>query len=243
LGIRWGGVAYGVKNGNISELAGSEAGLDSDPGGPYEFLTRQTGKQLNIAEQRMVDLGVENPAGSLAAGLLIDNAFLDMELSALENSGYAEVVSQPKVITSDKQLATIKTGKEIAYQEASASGATTTSFKEAVLRLEVTPQITPDNHVIMDLLVYKDQIADVTVTGVPTIDITRLETKVLVNNGETVVLGGVFGLDTLKTDIKVPLLGDIPYLGRLFKKSIDKQTKTELLIFVTPRIIADKLVN
>jgi type IV pilus assembly protein PilQ len=243
LGIRWGAAAYGLSNGKISQLAGSEAGLDSDPGNPYEFLTGQQGKSLNITEQRIVDLGVESPAGSLAAGLLIDNAFLDMELSALENSGYAEVVSQPKVITSDKQLATIKTGKEIAYQEASASGATTTAFKEAVLRLEVTPQITPDNHVIMDLLVYKDQIADVTISGVPTIDITRLETKVLVNNGETVVLGGVFGLDTLKTDIKVPVLGDIPYLGRLFKRTIDKQTKTELLIFVTPRIIADKLVN
>ena len=97
--------------------------------------------------------------------------------------------------------------------------------------------------VLMDLLIYKDAVGDFTRTGVPTIDITRLETKVLVNNGETVVLGGVFGLDTLKSDVKVPLLGDIPYLGRLFKHTVDKQTKTELLIFVTPKIMTDKLAN
>ncbi len=241
LGIQWGGVAYGLSNGRLVEGAGSAKGLTSDPGTPFDFLTG-TGK-TDLTQDNIVNLKVENPAGSLAFGILTDNTFLDMELSALENAGYAEVVAQPKVITSDKQKAFIKSGKEIAYQEASASGATTTSFREAVLKLEVTPQITPDNHVIMDLLITKDSVAEVTVTGVPTIDLTRLETKVLVNNGETVVLGGVFGLDTLKSDIKVPLLGDIPYLGRLFKKSIDKQTKTELLIFVTPKIISDKLAN
>jgi type IV pilus assembly protein PilQ len=241
LGIQWGGVAYGLSGGSLREFSGTAKGLSSDPGTPFDFLTG-TGT-TDMTQDNIVHLAVDNPAGSLAFGILTDNAFLDMELSALENSGYAEVVAQPKVITSDKQKATIKSGKEIAYQEASASGATTTAFKEAVLKLEVTPQITPDNHVIMDLLIYKDAIGDITATGIPSIDITRLETKVLVNNGETVVLGGVFGLDTLKSDVKVPLLGDIPYLGRLFKHSIDKQTKTELLIFVTPKIITDKLVN
>lgn len=241
LGIQWGGVAYGLSGGSLREFSGSAKGLSSDPGTPFEFLTGNG--TTDMTQDNIVNLSVTNPAGSLAFGILTDNAFLDMELSALENSGYAEVVAQPKVITSDKQKATIKSGKEIAYQEASASGATTTAFKEAVLKLEVTPQITPDNHVIMDLLIYKDAIGDITQAGVPSIDITRLETKVLVNNGETVVLGGVFGLDTLKSDVKVPLLGDIPYLGRLFKHSVDKQTKTELLIFVTPKIITDKLVN
>ncbi len=241
LGIQWGGISYGLSAGSLKEGAGTAKGLSSDPGTPFDFLTGK-GK-TNLGQDNIVHLSVDKPAGSLAFGILTDNAFLDMELSALENSGYAEVVAQPKVITSDKQKAFIKSGKEIAYQEASASGATTTSFREAVLKLEVTPQITPDNHVIMDLVVNKDAVGDVTLTGVPTIDITRLETKVLVNNGETVVLGGVFGLDTLKSDIKVPLLGDIPYLGRLFKHSIDKQTKTELLIFVTPKIMTDKLAN
>ncbi|MES2674330.1 MAG: type IV pilus secretin PilQ [Pseudomonadota bacterium] len=241
LGIQWGGVAYGISGNSLREFSGSAKGLSSDPGTPFEFLTGNG--TTDMTQDNIVNLAVDNPAGSLAFGILTDNTFLDMELSALENSGYAEVVAQPKVITSDKQKATIKSGKEVAYQEASASGATTTAFKEAVLKLEVTPQITPDNHVIMDLLIYKDAIGDITQTGVPSIDITRLETKVLVNNGETVVLGGVFGLDTLKSDIKVPLLGDIPYLGRLFKHSIDRQTKTELLIFVTPKIITDKLVN
>ncbi len=241
LGIQWGGVSYGLSGGSLKEFSGTAKGLSSDPGTPFEFLTGNG--TTDMTQDNIVHLAVDNPAGSLAFGILTDNAFLDMELSALENAGYAEVVAQPKVITSDKQKAVIKSGKEIAYQEASASGATTTSFREAVLKLEVTPQITPDNHVIMDLLIFKDAVAEITLTGVPTIDITRLETKVLVNNGETVVLGGVFGLDTLKSDIKVPLLGDIPYLGRLFKHSIDKQTKTELLIFVTPKIITDKLVN
>ncbi len=241
LGIQWGGVSYGLSAGSLKEGSGTAKGLSSDPGTPFDFLTGK-GK-TDLTQDNIVHLAVDKPAGSLAFGILTDNAFLDMELSALENSGYAEVVAQPKVITSDKQKATIKSGKEIAYQEASASGATTTAFKEAVLKLEVTPQITPDNHVIMDLLIYKDAVGDFTRTGVPTIDITRLETKVLVNNGETVVLGGVFGLDTLKSDVKVPLLGDIPYLGRLFKHTVDKQTKTELLIFVTPKIMTDKLAN
>jgi type IV pilus assembly protein PilQ len=144
------------------------------------------------------------------------------------------------VITSDKQTASIRSGKEISYQEASASGATSTSFKEAVLLLEVTPQITPDNNIIMDLSVSKDALSDI-VNGVPTIDVTRLETKVLVSNGQTVVLGGVFSLDTAKSESKVPILGDIPYLGRLFKRTLNRQSKSELLIFITPRLMAESL--
>ncbi|RYY04976.1 MAG: type IV pilus secretin PilQ family protein [Gammaproteobacteria bacterium] len=249
LGVRWGGITYGVtrnSNGNISsitEAAGSLDGLKSEPGSPYEVLTGQPGKSTDMTNDHIVDLGVINPAGSIAAGILTDNGFLDLELSALENAGYAEIVAQPKVITSDKQKAMIKSGKQIPFLESSASGATSTGFREAVLMLEVTPQITPDNHVIMDLSISKDSIGDVTATGSLTIDINRLETKVLVPNGETVVLGGVFGIDSNKTDIKVPVLGDIPYLGRLFKHTVDSENKTELLIFITPKIIADKLTN
>jgi type IV pilus assembly protein PilQ len=245
LGVRWGGIAYNVSNGGkvLTEFSGSTEGLSSDPGRPYDVLTGRPGASTDMQQDHVVDLGVINPAGSIAAGILTDNGFLDLELSALENAGYAEIVAQPKVITSDKQKAMIKSGKQIPFLESTPSGATSTGFREAVLMLEVTPQITPDNHVIMDLLIFKDSIGEVTSTGSLTIDINRIETKVLVPNGETVVLGGVFGIDTNKSDVKVPLLGDIPFLGRLFKRTVDAENKTELLIFITPKIIADKITN
>jgi type IV pilus assembly protein PilQ len=243
LGIRWGGITYGVSKSSLIQASGSLEGISNDPGTPYEVLTGVSGKSTDMTQDHIVDLGVASPAGSIAAGILTDNGFLDMELSALENAGYAEIVAQPKVITSDKQMAMIKSGKQIPFLESSASGATSTGFREAVLKLEVTPQITPDNHVIMDLVISKDSIGEVTATGSLTIDINQLNTKVLVPNGETVVLGGVFGIDSNKSEVKVPLLGDIPYLGRLFKKTVTGETKTELLIFITPRIIADKMTN
>ena len=247
LGVRWGGVGYNANNNRIINFAGSQEGLDDEDGtNPYSWFNQgpDDDLSLNITENNAVDLAVNNTnAATAAIGVLTDNTFLDMELSALETSGYAEIVSQPKVITSDKQLAVIKSGKEIGYQESAPSGGTTTGFREAVLKLEVTPQITPDNRIIMDLVVWKDSIGQVTETGVPTVDITRLETKVLVNNGQTVVLGGVFSLEGTKGESKVPLLGDIPYLGRLFKKTIDSQFKTELLIFVTPKLMSDTLTD
>jgi type IV pilus assembly protein PilQ len=247
LGVRWGGIGYNEKRGErIIDFAGSRDGLD-DTGGtsPRDWFVSDPadGKSFDLNEANVVDLAVANPYASAAIGILTDNTYLDLELSALENSGYAEIVSQPKVITSDKQLAIIKTGKEIGYQETAPSGGTTTGFREAVLKLEVTPQITPDNRIIMDLIVWKDSIGQNTPSGVPTVDITRLETKVLVNNGQTVVLGGVFSLEGTKGENKVPVLGDIPYLGRLFKKTVDNQFKTELLIFVTPKLMSDTLSN
>jgi type IV pilus assembly protein PilQ len=243
LGVKWGGITYGLKKNALIEASGSLDGLKSDPGGPYDVLTGKPGKSTDMENDHVVNLGVANPAGSLAIDVLTDNGFLDMELSALENAGYAEIVSQPRVVTSDKQKAVIKSGKQIPFQEASASGATSTSFKDAILKLEVTPQITPDNNVIMDLIIAKDSVGEVTSTGSLSIDINQIETKVLVSNGSTVVLGGVFGIDANKTDVKVPVLGDIPYLGRLFKRTVRAETKTELLIFITPRIIADKMTN
>ncbi len=243
LGVKWGGITYGVNKNALIEASGSLDGLKSDPGGPYEVLTGKPGKATDMENDHVVNLGVSNPAGSLAIDVLTENGFLDMELSALENAGYAEIVSQPRVVTSDKQKAVIKSGKQIPFQEASASGATSTSFKDAILKLEVTPQITPDNNVIMDLIIAKDSVGEVTSTGSLSIDINQIETKVLVSNGATVVLGGVFGVDANKTDVKVPVLGDIPYLGRLFKRTVRAESKTELLIFITPRIIADKLTN
>jgi type IV pilus assembly protein PilQ len=241
LGVRWGGITYGKTDGRLVQVSGSTEGL----GRPYDALVNGTvaGATTPSAVDKVVDFGAGDTAGSIAAGILTDNGFLDLELSALENAGYAEIVSQPKVVTSDKQMAMIKSGKQIPFLESSASGATSTGFKEAVLKLEVTPQITPDNHVIMDLNISKDSIGEVTATGSLTIDINQINTKVLVPNGETVVLGGVFGIDANRSEVKVPVLGDIPYLGRLFKKTITGETKTELLIFITPKIIADKMTN
>lgn len=195
-----------------------------------------------IDQANMVDLGVTNAVGSIAMWLSTDNGSLGLELSALEDSGFAEIVSQPKVVTGDKQVAFIESGQEIGFQEASASGATTTSFRQAVLKLEVTPQITPDDRIIMDLLVKQDDINDF-VGGVPIIDVNRIDTEVLVENGQTIVLGGIFQDQVTKGTTKVPLLGDIPYLGRLFKKDLQVREKRELLIFITPKILAQSFTE
>lgn len=243
LGVRWGGITYGRNNNSLVQASGSLDSLSAGAAGPEQILTGNAGSVGHRDADQIVDLGVGNKVGSIAAGILTDNGYLDMELSALENAGYAEIVSQPRVVTSDKQKATIKSGKQIPFQEASASGATSTSFKDAILKLEVTPQITPDNNVIMDLIITKDSVGEITSTGGLSIDINQIDTKVLVPNGETVVLGGVFGVDSAKTDVKVPVLGDIPYLGRLFKHTLRSENKTELLIFITPKIIADKMTN
>src|SRR5690625_6116924 len=134
----------------------------------------------------MVDLGVANRVGSFGLSVLTDNAFVDLELSALENTGYAEIVSQPKVITGDKQRATIESGTEIPYQSVSQDG-TNVEFKEALLKLDVTPQITPDNRVIMNLIINQDSVGNINpATNIPLIDVTQLETQVLVADGQTV---------------------------------------------------------
>jgi type IV pilus assembly protein PilQ len=242
LGIRWGGIGAGTHNGNLIETAGSIEGLDSDPGAPVDFFNG-TGS-VDLQENMMVDLGVFNPAGSIAFDIISDNVLLDLELSALEDSGQAEIVSQPKVITGDKQQATIENGTEIPYQEASASGATSTSFKEAVLKLDVTPQITPDNNIIMDLVINQDSVGEIDLaSGIPTIDVTQIQTQVLVADGETVVLGGIYQTEQQTGVTKVPFFGDLPYLGRLFKQTVERQNKRELLIFITPKIMPEKLVQ
>lgn len=241
MGIRWGGFGSGAVGSRTFEAAGSFSGLDSQPGRPLNFFNG-TGS-VDIEEGVGVDLGVDDPAGSIALTFINNNLMLNMELSALQNNGHAEIVSQPKVITGDKQKAHIESGTEIPYQEASASGATATAFKEAVLKLDVTPQITPDDHIIMDLQVNQDSIGEETSVGIPTIDVTELATQVLVSNGQTVVLGGIFQTNQVSSVEKVPLLGDLPYLGRLFRRDVNSEEKRELLIFITPKILADAVVN
>ena len=189
-----------------------------------------------------VDLGAAASSG-LGIGYVGNNLILDLELSAMESSGNGEVVSQPKVVTSDKETAKILKGTEIPYQEASSSGATTTSFKEAALSLEVTPQITPDNNIIMEVKVTKDRpVASANPGGVPAIDKNEVDSKVLVRDGETVVIGGVYETTQNKSVEKVPFLGDLPYLGQLFKRTLVEDNKTELLIFLTPRIMHSQAI-
>ena len=198
---------------------------------------------FGLGDSLAVDLGVANPTGSFSLGFLTDNFLIDLELSALESDGYGEIVSQPKVLTGDKQQATIKSGTEIAYEKETSSGATSVEFKEAVLQLQVTPQITPDNRIIMDLLVSQDSVGSIISGGEPSIDVTRIETQALVGDGQTLVLGGIFQTEEVNGTEKVPFLGDIPYLGKLFRNDLRNIEKREILIFITPKIIDDNLLD
>ena len=189
-----------------------------------------------------VNLPVANAAGTFALALakLPFGQLLELELSAMQEEGKGEIISSPRVITSNQQTALIEQGTEIPYQEASSSGATSVSFKEAVLKLEVTPQITPDDRIVMDLEVNKDEVGTVFL-GVPSIDTRSVKTQVLVDNGETVVLGGIYEQSKSKGSTRVPFFGDLPYVGFLFKTTSNSDTKRELLVFVTPKIIKDSL--
>ncbi|BCO32538.1 fimbrial assembly protein PilQ [Thiohalobacter sp. COW1] len=192
-------------------------------------------------EALMVDLPVGDAAGAL--NLLVGRVgrdLLRLELSAMQAEGRGEVLSNPRVITSNQHEATIQQGVEIPYQEASSSGATSVSFKEAVLELNVTPQITPDDRIIMDLRVSKDSVGQV-FAGVPSINTRNVETQVLVDNGDTVVLGGIYEQTLLNEVDKVPFFGDLPGVGVLFRQTRKQDDKSELLIFVTPKIIKQSL--
>ena len=175
--------------------------------------------------------------------MLDSDYIVDLELTALQAEGRGEIVSTPRVITANQKEARIEQGVEIAYQESASSGATTTQFKKAVLALTVTPQITPDDNIIMDLLVSKDNVGELTPSAqgglVPSIDTRAVETQVLVSDGQTVVLGGIYETERRETISKVPFLGDIPGVGYLFRSTSNVSNKAELLIFVTPRILEE----
>ncbi len=226
LGVRWGGTQL-FANGRGAVYGNDESGDESG----------ETGEDSS-GNVPFVDLGVANATSGIGIGYITNNLILDLELSAMEKSGNGEVVSQPKVMTADKETAKILKGSEIPYQEASSSGATSTTFVEAALSLEVTPQITPDNRIIMEVRVTKDEPDFANdVNGTPTIRKNEVNAKILVNDGETVVIGGVFSNTQSKSVDKVPFLGDLPYLGRMFRRDIVSDSKSELLIFLTPRIL------
>ncbi len=198
-----------------------------------------------LADRLNVNLPATLPSGAaglaqfgLAIARLPGGTILDLELMALENEGLGKIVASPRLVTSNQQQAYIESGEEIPYQEASSSGATAIAFKKAVLRLEVTPQITPDDHIILDLKVNQDSRGVVT-AGVPAINTREIHTKVLVANGETVVLGGIYQQQKNQTKTQVPYLGKIPVFGWLFRNETNSDQRNELLIFVTPKIIQD----
>jgi len=190
-----------------------------------------------------VDLGAPRATSTIGLGLVRDNALLDLELSAMEKSGNGEIISQPKVVTADKETARIIKGAEVPYQQTSGSGATSVTFREASLSLEVTPQITPDNRVIMAVRVTKDEPDYVNaLNNVPPIKKNEVNAKVRVNDGETIVIGGVYSTAQSKVVDKVPFFGDVPYVGRLFRRDAIQEKKSELLVFLTPRIMSDQAI-
>ncbi len=248
LGIRWGLTAV-RENGNdgLISVTGSATGNDTIVQSGIANLGA-TGNPFPVTvpvldDRFAVNTPIVTPAGRLAVAILNDDYLVDLELSALQAEGRGEVISSPRVITANQKEAIIKQGVEIPYQEASSSGATTTEFKEAVLSLTVTPQITPDDRIIMDLLVTKDSVGETITTerggAVPSIDTRSVQTQVLVDNGQTVVLGGIYETEETENYTKVPYLGDLPWLGVLFRSSRISTDKTELLVFVTPKILRE----
>jgi len=256
LGVRFGTTTisnYSGRNGlayvGNSGLNATGGGIGGAVGGGPPISTNGSGGitqpvSTPVANNRyMVNLPIGNPAGTFALTLLDGDYIVDLELTAAQNEGRGEVISSPRVITANGKEALIKQGTEIPYQESASSGATTTQFKDAVLSLKVTPQITPDDRIILDLVVTKDNVGkyvqSATGGSVPSIDTRSVTTQVLVNDGQTVVLGGILETEKRKDVDKVPFLGDIPGLGVLFRNKRTIDNKNELLIFVTPKILRE----
>ena len=242
LGVKWGILSQGAASNRNLLVGGNLSTIDSLK--TYTTATNADGTTypvysgLTAANNLSVNLGAANPAGSIAFGLLsISDLLLDLELSAMQADNKGEVISSPKVLTADKQTAKIMSGTQIPYQEASASGATSTSFIEAALSLEVTPNITPEGRIGLDLSIENG--SPTIINGATAVSKDSIKTNVVVDDGQTVVLGGVFK-NTLGNDVtKIPFLGDLPYVDRFFKRTSKTNNKQELLIFVTPKLVND----
>ena len=253
LGVRFGGAFVGNYGSSDGLMYMGSQGLNSADGerGPIISPNGPGGVGIDgnqvatppVPDRYLVNLPIANPAGRLALTLLDSDYVVDLEITAAQSEGRGEIVSAPRVITANGKEASIEQGVEIPYQESASSGATTTQFKKAVLSLKVTPQITPDDRVILDLTVNKDSVGQVvpSATGgfVPSIDTREITTQVLVNDGQTVVLGGILETERRDTVNKVPYLGNIPGLGVLFRSKQKTDNKDELLIFVTPKILRE----
>lgn len=240
LGARFGAAGVGQTNGSSPIQFGVGGATSSGGSASANGATNQVS-----AGGFNFNLPASANAGRIGFALLGSDFLLDLELSALQTEGRGEVVSTPRVITANAKQASIEQGREIPFQQAASSGATTVQFKKAVLSLKVTPQITPDEKVIMDLEINNDSQGQDVNTGngglAPSIDTRKVNTQVLVDNGQTVVLGGIYDQSKVESVSKVPLLGDIPYLGRAFRFDSSRNSKRELLIFVTPRIVSENL--
>ena len=242
LGVKWGILSQGAASNRNLLVGGNLSTIDNLK--TYTTATNADGTTypvysgLTAANNLSVNLGAANPAGSIAFGLLsISDLLLDLELSAMQADNKGEVISSPKVLTADKQTARIMSGTQIPYQEASASGATSTSFIEAALSLEVTPNITPEGRIGLDLSIENG--SPTIINGATAVSKDSIKTNVVVDDGQTVVLGGVFK-NTLGNDVtKIPFLGDLPYVDRFFKRTSKSNNKQELLIFVTPKLVND----
>lgn len=245
LGVRFGGSVVHPKNNGLVSVSGNATGAQNfansflNATAPNNAIT--SGNVPSVNNNLMVNAPKVSPVGQLAVAILNSNYLVDLELSALQAEGHGQIISRPHVITSNQHEALIKQGIEIPYQQASSSGATNVQFKDAVLKLKVTPQITPDDNIIMDLDVSKDNqgsdVASATGGSIPSIETREVKTQVLVANGDTVVLGGIYETKQRISVNKVPLLGDIPLLGFLFRNKTKEHHKKEMLIFVTPKII------
>ena len=241
LGLRW-GVTAAVERGGGKAVAVSGSGAATDRivtervAGEGALTAAEAGDRYNVR------LPVAGATGQFSLALLHPDYLVDLELAAMQAEGEGRLISAPRVLASDQRQASIQQGVEIPYQEAASSGATTTHFKQAALGLTVTPRITPNGEVILRLLVTKDSVGKIVATerggAVPSIDTRRIETEVLVEDGQTLVLGGIRETDSADTQSSVPVLGSIPGVGRLFRSSIRSSNQTELLIFVTPKIMA-----
>ncbi|MDH5484106.1 MAG: type IV pilus secretin PilQ [Gammaproteobacteria bacterium] len=248
LGVRFGRTKIEPTGSNgYSQVTGTYAGTSTGLDGALDSLqdpTNGTPFPVGISamsnERLNVNMPVLNPTGSIAFAILSGGDLLDLELSALQAEDQGEVISSPRVVTSDRHEAFIEQGVEIPYLSATSSGATQVEFKKAVLSIKVTPQITPDDRIIMDLTVNKDSVGQV-YFNIPSVDTNEVTTQVLVNNGDTVVLGGIYETESRNEVDKVPVLGDLPLIGGLFRHSLEQIDKSELLIFVTPKILKDSL--
>ena len=245
LGVKWGVAHDNISSNKRVMVGGTRTTLNDIRSATINTTTGLRTYDITTPSDLSVDLGIDKiGASSIAVGIMnSDNVVLDLELSALQSDGHGEVVATPKVLTADKQKALIASGKQIPYNEASSSGASAIKFINAELRLEVTPNITPDGRINMELFINKDSAGESLANGALTINTNRIATTVLVDDGQTVVLGGIFSNETSKGVTKTPLLGDIPYLGRLFRQDVTRNDKQELLVFVTPRLLTDTIAN
>ena len=233
LGVRWGGGGHrGDAGGRQVKWGGSLRTLSE----VQNILAEVDRAAISHPSALVADLGVaDQGATSLGIGLTGPAFLLDLELSALAAAGEAEIIARPNVVTADKRTALIETGVEIPYQQATHAGGTSISFKDAVLQLQVTPQVTPDRDIALQLEITQDTVGKI-YYGVPSINTTRIATRAVVADGQTVVLGGIFQTDRHHATTRTPLLGELPVVGRLFRRTLRRDDKRELFVFITPAV-------